>query len=158
MAAFTYEYRVNGLQKHDANTVGEVLERLEASQQGLTPETLLDASRDENAVLHDEFEWDDSIAGEKYRLVQARQIITNLRAVIDAEPQKVEQYKERVFVNVERGSTAYVKITNAMTNETWRQALLDQAKRDAELFVAKYKRLSELADAVNDLREFIKAS
>ena len=56
MAAYMYEYRVKGLVKAPAQVAGEIMEQLEQSEQGLSPASLLDASRDESAPLHGEFE------------------------------------------------------------------------------------------------------
>lgn len=44
----------------------------------ITAETVLNVAKDENSVLHGMFEWDDSLAAEKYRLSQARTIINNI--------------------------------------------------------------------------------
>lgn len=38
----------------------------------ITPEQVLEKARDEQSELHKCFEWNDSIAAEKYRLQQAR--------------------------------------------------------------------------------------
>ena len=66
MAAFEckYSYRVPGLQKAPAEVTGRVFEELANSEGGLSPRTLVDASRDENAPLHNEFEWRDDVAAE----------------------------------------------------------------------------------------------
>lgn len=165
MAAFTYSFKVPGLQKNSAQTIGEVLERLENSEQGLTPETLLEASRAEDATLHNEFEWRDTVAAERYRLTQARSIITNLCATMRKEEQEVVQASDlpkktvldRAFVSVERGSGAYRSIEKVLTREDWKQSLLKQAKRDADAFIAKYKRLEELGEAVNALSKFVES-
>ena len=41
----------------------------------LTAKTTVEAARDEKSRLHNYFEWDNSIAGEKYREQQARTLI-----------------------------------------------------------------------------------
>ena len=56
----------------DANTVGKTLEQIEADTGSVTKEKLLDASRAEDSPTHALFEWNNEIAGEKYRLEQAR--------------------------------------------------------------------------------------
>ena len=45
----------------------------------LTAQCVCDAARPESAVLHPEFKWDDAVAADEYRLVQARQLI---RAIV----------------------------------------------------------------------------
>ena len=41
----------------------------------ITPQNVVDLARNEDSKLHNDFEWDNEIAGEKYRLSQAREMI-----------------------------------------------------------------------------------
>jgi len=52
----------------------EALQRLETRSR-LEPNALIEEARDEDHPHHHKFEWDDSVAGHRYRLEQARQII-----------------------------------------------------------------------------------
>ena len=61
----------------DAQTVGEVCYELEKEGK-LTAKELVKVSRPKNAPLHNEFEWNNSIAAEKYREVQAGYIIRSI--------------------------------------------------------------------------------
>lgn len=65
-----YEWKEAAQIKADAQKAGEMLENLEKTV-GLTPKNLVEASRDESAPLHNEFEWNDTKAAEKYRETQA---------------------------------------------------------------------------------------
>jgi hypothetical protein len=87
-----YEWKVNGIYKTDANVAGKVLEELNNTI-GLTNENLVNASRPEDAPLHNEFEWDDTIAAEKYRNVQAGKMI-NLLAVRIEEQNEFDDREE----------------------------------------------------------------
>ena len=60
-----------------------------------TPQQIVDAARDEGTELHRCFEWNDSVAAEKYRLTQARTIVCNL--VIKRPESEEEQPKVRYF-------------------------------------------------------------
>lgn len=55
----------------------------------LTPDLVVKDAEDSSSPLHDLFEWDDSIAGHKYRIEQARQVITSVRVVITTEHKAV---------------------------------------------------------------------
>lgn len=154
MAAFTYEYRVPGLFKASAEVAGAICQQLSDSEAGLSPATLLDASRDEKSPLHGEFEWRDDVAAEKYRLGQAHDLIRNLRVVV--ERKDGTEVRERSFVVTPGGKSAYVSLHSALTNDEWREHLLKQAREDVMLFQSKYSRLSELADVNNAMREFLK--
>lgn len=56
------------------------------------PQELVDTARPTSSPIHDAFEWDDSIAGEKYRLIQADTWIRNVTIIIED--------KEDVFIDV----------------------------------------------------------
>lgn len=155
MAAFEckYSYRVPGLQKAPAEVTGKVFEELANSEKGLSPRTLVDASRDVNAPLHNEFEWRDDVAAEKYRLTQAQGIITNLRIVtIQADGSKA---LDRAFVVKPGGESQYVFIQNALSREDWRDHLLEEARRECKAFLGKYRRLQALAGVVNSMEQFL---
>lgn len=64
--------------------VREALERLERDGR-LTAAGVLDSARDSASPLHRCFEWDDSVAGERYRLDQARRLIRSVRVEITVE-------------------------------------------------------------------------
>ena len=78
MAAFEYKFKIPSVHKVSAQVAGEICNTLSNSPGGLTPHRLVEVSRDENAPMHSEFEWDDSIAGEKYREEQAKKVIQHL--------------------------------------------------------------------------------
>ena len=117
----------------------------------LDPQAVVDASRAEGAPLHGLFEWDDSVAAEKYRITQARFIIRN---IVKDEKTDGPSVTVRKFVHVDAG---YMPIKAVMSNEELRKSLIESAFADMEAFRAKYRALSELA-AVFDAMESIKAA
>jgi len=154
-AAYSYSYgEMKRFFKNPAEVAGKVCQQLAASETGLTPKALVDASRDENAPLHNEFEWDDNIAAEKYRESQASNIIRHL-IIIRTDNQEIRKYKDRSFVSTGEQNNAYIPLKEALNNETWKANLLKAARQDAEIFIAKYRRLSELAGVIIELRRFL---
>lgn len=155
MAAYTYSYgAVAGLFKNSANVAGPVCQKLRESEQGLTPQSLVDASRDINAPLHNEFEWDDSVAAENYRKEQAKNIIRHL-IIVRTDIQEVRKAKDRAFVSTGENNNAYVKLDEALSNEVWKKNLLAAAKKDMKIFVAKYRRLAELSGIISAIDGFL---
>lgn len=57
----------------------DVLQALYDERGKLTPALVVDVARDPNHVLHNRFEWDDSVAGERYRRDQAHELIRSVR-------------------------------------------------------------------------------
>lgn len=155
MAAFKYEFSGgSNFRKVDAQTVGEICEELEQSEGGLSPKTLLDVSRDESSPLHKAFTWDDTEAAEKWRLEEARLLIANIRIVRSTDTE--ERERVRGFVSTPGRKCSYVTLDNALKKDEFRTYLLEQARRDTEAYVSKYRTLSELANVVEAMNEFLK--
>lgn len=170
MAAFEckrYAWRSGYSYRVPASTVGSVLEKIEKEQGQVTSEALLDYSRDENAETHELFEWNDSVAAEKYRLTQAGKVITQLEVSVTYEepeheeinveltrsPQQVPRYTYSAYVNINKratGSTAsYVNTERAMSDKTTRNQVLENALQELRTFRRKYQTCRELTDVFN---------
>lgn len=135
-----YAWKPGTRYKVDANKAGAVCEQLEAEGR-LTAKDLLEASRPADAPLHNEFEWDDSVAAEKFRESQAGGIIRSL--VVEMVPEKPPVRK---FCRVTQApETGYTKIETVLTRDDLRKSLLIQAQKDFESYKAKYDSLSELS-------------
>ena len=133
------EWKIKGIYKADAQKVAD-----EIGEGKVTPQEVLEKARDENSELHKCFEWDDSIAAEKYRLQQARQIIINLVYA----PKTKEEEPVRCFqITTERCTYQTTKMFLVQEDEY--QSLLKRAKSELENFKAKYKTLSELEEVFN---------
>ena len=120
-----------------ADVANKELEAIAQNNGGvIDPQTVVDVSRSEDAPLHNLFEWDDSLAAEKYRVSQARFIIRNITVCEDAKP-TVRQFVHAV-------QPGYVTIHTVLKNEEMKSALLDRAVADMEAFRA----LEELYEVV----------
>lgn len=148
-----YEYKIPGKYKVSAQIAGEVCEELQNSPQGLTPETLLEASSDKSSPLHDEFEWRDDVAAQKYRLQQAADMIRCITVVVDTGEAATEN--PRAFVCTPGGKSAYVSLKSAISNEKWREHLLKQARDELRWFQGKYRQLEELAGVNAEIDKFL---
>lgn len=148
-----YEYKVKGIYKVDAQIAGEICEELQNSPQGLTPETLLEASSDKSSPLHNEFEWQDDVAAQKYRLQQAADLIRCITVVVDGGEMVSEN--PRAFVCTPGRKSAYVSLKNAISNDVWREHLLKQAKEELRWFQGKYRQLEELAGVNAEIDKFL---
>lgn len=142
MAAYRYEFKKASQIRADAQKTGELCKQLENTV-GLTAKNLLDASRDENALLHNEFEWDNEIAAEKYRENQARHIINCLVVVSEEEP---EAEPVRVFCKVEDNSgSTYRSVATVIQQPDLYSQLLESAIKDLCVFKKKYETLKNEA-------------
>ena len=138
-----YEWSIP-IYKTEASVAGKVMEELEKTV-GLTTKSLVEASRPEDAPLHKEFEWNDAVAGEKYREIQAGKMITNLKVVTKVDETK----KTRGFVSLEYGvgKPGVFESTEKVLSVTEKKnRLLTLAIRDLQAFRKKYISLSELGE------------
>lgn len=132
-----YKWAKGTRHKVDPNVAGAVCEELERDGI-LNAKNLVDISRPESAPLHDEFDWNDASAAEKFREHQARNIINAL--VVQTESTQTEV---RNFFIVQK-EAGYQSVDILMEKEDTRLKLLEQALRELEWFERKYSRLNEL--------------
>lgn len=134
----------------DAQKAGEICQELDERGE-LTQAKLVDVSRPEDAPLHGMFEWNDTVAAERFREVQAGKIIRSLEVSIEsAEPQVTRAY---VSISVDDSPREYVGIVRAMNDDDKRKAVLDTARNELRAFRNKYKGLSELAKVFEAIEE-----
>jgi hypothetical protein len=151
----TYAFKPGSHIRADANKAAEVCENLRKGG-GLSPQSLLDASRPKDAVLHDEFEWDDSVAAEEYRLRQAGHIIRCI-VVIHEKPTDGAKKEEVVPVRVyhpthntedeKRGT--YENITVIAKNTDMKARLMQDCLRELKWMQNKYSALKEVVNLLN---------
>ncbi len=138
----------------NADTVGEILDTLRNSETGLTAKAFVDISRPEESETHKMFEWDDSIAAEKFREQQARVIIGHI--TVEYETAKKPQ---RAFYHLSYTDPQYRSVGEIKESVEDTAALLAMAKRELITFRTKYsilkKELSSVFDAIDNLKEAI---
>lgn len=145
-----YEWKTASYIKADANVAGKQCEELEKAG-GLTPKRLLDANRDENAPLHNEFEWRDSVAAEKYRENQARHIIACL--CVRTETTSGEQSEPvRAFLTTTL-EPEYKSLNVILRSADSHYAMLATALKELKAFQRKYRLLSELKPLFDVMEE-----
>ena len=139
-----YEWKTGSRHKVSAAVAAEVMDRL-AEENRLNAPDLVNESRPEYAPLHPEFEWDDSVAAEKWREEQASALIRHLVVRIEANDQ---EYPTRQYFMVQKELNTYEPIQVILKDEDKTAMLLEQAKRELQAFKAKYAGLKELADVI----------
>lgn len=131
------EWRVKGLFKADAQKVYQ-----EIGDEQITPEELLEKARkNRKSELHKCFTWDDSVAAEKYRLIQARTVIQMLVVKVEKEDAVAPRvYQITSEKNVYQPTRVFLEQPEEM------QVLLERAKAELIAIKQRYKYLSELEE------------
>ena len=140
-----------------AEVVGKCCEEIEQTYGAVTSSNMVNAARSTESELHPLFEWDDQIAGEKWRNQQAKMILSSLRIVVNENEE--EPTVVRAYVNVSpptKKEAVYIQIEKAVNDERSHQQLLLNAYRELNAFQKKYQVLTELKtlfDLINTLKE-----
>ena len=128
------EWRIKGIYKADAQKVAD-----EIGDKKVTPQEILEKARDETSELHKCFEWDDSVAAERYRLQQAG----NVLRMLVFTPKTSEEQPVRCF-HITMEKNTYQPTQQFLVQENEYQILLKKALNELETFKRKYHTLSEL--------------
>lgn len=126
----------------------------------LTPELVVQAATPDHSSLHDYFEWDDSIAGPSFRLVQAGRMIRSVKISIDrGDDQPARQV--RAFIARHTLTSAgdepdgdespvgqYVPVKQVIENELTRSAWFRSLQRDWVALRNRAGACQEFADLV----------
>ena len=132
---FAWKQAPSNFHKADAQKVGEEI------GESPTPESVLEKARDENTELHKCFEWDDSVAAEKYRLNQARNII---RLLVIKGTEETE-HPVRVF-QISSEPQVYRPITHFVQDLDEHAKLVQRVKGELLAITNRYTQLAELEE------------
>lgn len=164
-----YEWKQARFGKADAQRVGEELAGLGYRDAA----SVVNAARSKRRELHKCFEWDDSKAGEAYRLEQAR-LVLRMLVTVEEVPGEVTAtiIKPRAFESVyfsapdgdKKRSMAYVPVREALSDPELRMQVmgrLDSTIAEAEETAKQYQYLvpafgktrERLAEARATMRE-----
>lgn len=162
MPAFTnkYSYRRGFNFKVPAQVVGDTIEEL-SKHGAVTSQALLEVSRPEDAPTHNLFEWDDSVAAERYRLQQATVAINSIEITIVDESNGTA-VQQAAFVNIVEKRVAkagaFMPIEVAMSDDLMRDTMLRNAMNELKAFRKKYEQLSELTAIFDQIKKIEAAS
>lgn len=134
--------------KADANDAWNEIRTLNE----ITPEGVVNLARNPGSCIHGDFEWDDAVAGEKYRIVQAQKMIRCLKVVVKTSDKKKEPQTFRIL---QKTSKSHVFKTNSffVSNKSEYERLLEQALRELKGFRERYKKLAELESVFEAIDE-----
>jgi hypothetical protein len=110
----------------------------------LRPIDLVNFARDPKTALHTYFDWDDSLAAEKWRLHQARMFINVKFSTIQSES---KTYRVKTFTSLkeDRGKVSYRYTIDVLGDPVKRESMLEQAKLELKSIKKRYEVLHELA-------------
>lgn len=147
-----YKFRPNSPYKDDdADAIGKFLEQ-KFPDKKFNSRDVVEIARPKNSPIHDYFEWDDTIAAERYRIRQAQQLVAALYIEITDssitkayEALRIEDVKDNVFVDQKTIETD-VYLTDQVIQIAYKQLIHWKLKNE------KYRDVfGGVLDAIEDL-------
>ena len=128
---------------HKGVNAQKVAQEILAIGDDADPHRILNAARNENSELHKCFTWDNTVAAEKWRLHEARQITYHL-VIRKNNPEQEKLPQIRYFYKTDSGG--YKPTEMIFHNMDEHQKLLLQAYKELQAFKRKYSCLQELSE------------
>jgi hypothetical protein len=110
----------------------------------LKPAKVVRAAENPKSPLHRCFTWDNAVAGQKYRLIEARQLIASYRVFADES----SEVAAPVFINLpadRAGGRGYRFVEDVVAKAELRSQMLDMAVKELDDAKQRYRMLNELA-------------
>lgn len=141
----TYKWSSTSYKGVSADKVGKELEGIE-SEKELTNVNVLDfAKNNKDSELYKCFDWNDKTASEKYRLIQANNILVSISIVVNEEEPK-ESVRAFVNIKTKEEERVYKNIVSVIENDEEYLQLKEKAKRDFISYKQKYDKILKLKD------------
>lgn len=153
-----YQWKPGSAHRVAPEVAAQVFNEVRERDGDVTPAGVLDASRDQSAPLHDEFDWCDKTAAERYRQHQARKMIGSL-VVVYRHSSSAESTPTRAYVSVRQLAVAggadvetgddpthrFKHVSEVLEDARLRRAYLLVALREIGSWRRKYQDIRELA-------------
>lgn len=124
---------------------------------GVTPNAVVDKAKDPKSALHQQFDWDDSSAATKYRLIHARWLIRTVTFVSATVSTPERSVKAPVFVKDpetrDQGYRMVVKVRDE--KETAVKVMLSELQR-VEACLVRAKAIADVLGLEKDLERLLK--
>jgi len=120
---------------------------LQSSKGYLTPQMIVESAIDETSPLHNQFDWNDETASQKYRLWQARSLVNKYRIVIQGKD--VEAFHSVRVIIEDKEQNVYMHTPKIMTDKDMQSQILATALSELTYWQNKYQTIQELTGVVN---------
>jgi hypothetical protein len=144
--------QVGKRREHKSVIVDKELERLHSLHGTVNPQMLVDEARKPTSPLHPLFEWDDAVAGDKYRLIQAYNMIQASKFVVVLNAQR----KGQLMPDVVHASPEVRALLPVFRGEgfSFRDQVLARHDSRARFIEEKRGALRSWCNSVIDVQEF----
>lgn len=142
----TYEWADGTRSRVKADVALRELKRIERERGDLLPVTIVAEARRTSSPIHAHFDWDDKVAGSRWRLQQAAGLVLAVRYVEseDARPR-------RSFVCIGRGQ-GYASIERVQQDRDLAAEVIAAARAQLEAWTERYRDIKEALDLLDEAK------
>lgn len=126
----------------------ELLQGIYDQQGKLTPALVVQTARDPEHPLHERFEWDDSVAAEKWRLEQGHQLITTCRLTYRGSKGESKEVRSFHAFRSPDGGYQYEPGEKVARDGMLSQLLKKEMERDWKTLKRRYEQWDEFRQMV----------
>lgn len=131
------------------STRDELLSIRDANGGVLTPEIVVDVARNPEHPLHSRFEWDDSVAAERYRRDQAHVLIQKAKVAFQPQGEAGPPRLARAFVAIRAADGhVYDPVEEVAQDPLRRKMALADMEREWKALRRKYEEFAEFLDMI----------
>jgi hypothetical protein len=142
------------MSQHDAALLGAVITEIVETKGGVTAPDLVEAATPLDSPIRDLFEWDDAVAGQRWRLIQASYYLRHVAVDVVIRPHTPDETTvpvralHRVNLEINNGPAAedyrYVPLDVVLTHDEYLGQVIDDARRAMEMFERRFRVYVEL--------------
>jgi len=139
--------------KGDAQAIGEFIDGIDVKS---SKKILARIKKNKRHIIHGLIEWDDTIAGEEFRLQQVRNIVNHvtieIKEIGDGLP-------VRAFFSVNKpdngDTTVYVDLNQTFSDDYYRSQVISRAKGELSNWQERYHQYNELSEIIGKIFIFL---
>lgn len=132
------------------------LKQISAENNGvLSPDKVVAFARNPDSALHNKFEWDNSVAAQKWRLHQARNLIEITVVLIGVEKRPIRIFASLTTDRKKGDDGGYRAVVDILSNKRLYQQLLMDAKAEMDRFCLKYAEIKELKSVIKQMKAVV---
>lgn len=113
----------------------------------LNDELVLQDATDPDHELHDQFTWDDTVAGHKYRLIEAHNLIVRCKVAYRDPTGQMQQVRKFHAIRKQTG-VVYDPVEEVVNDPVSLRILLADMERDWRAMKARYDHLEQFRDLI----------
>lgn len=117
---------------------------------------IVNKARSKTSSMHSYFEWNNKVASEEYRKIQAQRMVRNF--VFVQKNKETGKEEKTIFRMVEADSTrtnTYKPVQFFFQNKDEHERLIERAKIELRGITERYRRITELEEICQAIDEFL---